>query len=59
MDDVLLSYIWVKMHQDRMRQLNIPRKQRIKALLIILGFYLTIGAIAGIWVLVRYLLGYS
>lgn len=58
MDEVLLSYIWVKMHQERMRSLNVPRKRRIRTLLIVFGCYLAIGAIGGIWVLVRYLLGY-
>ena len=58
MDEVLLSYIWVKMHQERMRSLNVPRKRRIRILLIVFACYLAIGAIAGIWVLVRYLLGY-
>jgi hypothetical protein len=58
MDEVFLSYIWVKMHQERMRSLNVPRKRRIRILLIVFACYLAIGAIAGIWVLVRYLLGY-
>lgn len=58
MDEVLLSYIWVKMHQERMQSLNVPRKRRIRILLIVFACYLAIGAIAGIWVLVRYLLGY-
>lgn len=58
MDEVFLSYIWVKMHQERMRSLNVPRKRRIRILLIVFGCYLAIGAIGGIWVLVRYLLGY-